>query len=360
MKICILGGGLTSLVLARSLSSCISKIDIIIKKHKKSTNTLRTIGISDKNVEFLLKLFPEILSIGNGIKKIEIINDNNENILNFGNNRKSLFFMFKNEDLFKMVKKTVDSNENIKIKSTKQLPSYHDLKKHNYDLIIDTNLDSDSSNKYFYKKINKDYFGSAYINIIKHKKIKNNVARQTFTKFGPLAFLPISPDLTSIVYSINNNEDKFVKQIELEKLVKSYNNFYEILSFKNFEKFNLKFSLLKEYYQENILAFGDKLHKIHPLAGQGFNMIIRDIKLLTEIFENKIKIGLYIDPSDLKEFQNKSRYKNVLFATGIDLIHEFFLIEKKIPKKISKKIFNLLDGNKNINNYFTNIANKGF
>ena len=39
--------------------------------------------------------------------------------------------------------------------------------------------------------------------VIKHEKILNNVATQIFTKRGPLAFLPISKDSTSVVYSIN-------------------------------------------------------------------------------------------------------------------------------------------------------------
>ena len=38
---------------------------------------------------------------------------------------------------------------------------------------------------------------------------------------------------------------------------------------------------------DNILAFGDLLHKIHPLAGQGFNMTIRDIKVLLEIIKKR-------------------------------------------------------------------------
>ena len=49
----------------------------------------------------------------------------------------------------------------------------------------------------------------------------------------------------------------------------------------------LKSLNLKSYYYKNVLAFGDILHKIHPLAGQGFNMTIRDIKLFLEIVKRK-------------------------------------------------------------------------
>ena len=52
---------------------------------------------------------------------------------------------------------------------------------------------------------------------------------------------------------------------------------------------------LRSYYHKNILAFGDLLHKIHPFAGQGFNMTIRDIKIFDNIIQKKINLGLPID-----------------------------------------------------------------
>ena len=53
------------------------------------------------------------------------------------------------------------------------------------------------------------------------------------------------------------------------------------------ENFDLKSIILRSYYHNNILAFGDLLHRIHPLAGQGFNMTIRDIILLIKIIKKK-------------------------------------------------------------------------
>ena len=55
---------------------------------------------------------------------------------------------------------------------------------------------------------------------------------------------------------------------------------YKINKIEKIHSFRLTSLNLRSYYHNNILAFGDLLHRIHPLAGQGFNMTIRDIKIL--------------------------------------------------------------------------------
>ena len=359
MKICIIGGGLTSLVLAESLSKKGVDIDLIIKNEKKSQKNSRTLGISSENLNLLKNLFPSIYKLGNKIDKIEIYNDTKNKILNFGKPNTTLFYMFKYEHILTNVKKKIIKNRNIKIIFTLKTFQLSDKILDKYNLIIDTNLKNNFSKKHFNKYINKDYFSSAYINVIKHDKIKNNIARQVFTNIGPLAFLPLSQNLTSIVYSVIDNKNEKIDEPNLISKINSFSFGYKNISFSKFDNFKLNLNLSKKYYYKNVLAFGDKLHTVHPLAGQGFNMSIRDIKILNNIIKNKINLGLPLDTYALDEFQNLAKYKNIIFATGIDFIFEFFSIERKIPKIITNKLFNFLDNNKKINKYFSNIANKG-
>ena len=359
MKICIIGGGLTSLVLAESLSKKGVDIDLIIKNEKKSQKNSRTLGISSENLKLLKNLFPSIYKLGNKIDKIEIYNDTKNKILNFGKPNTTLFYMFKYEHILTNVKKKIIKNRNIKIIFTLKTFQFSDKILDKYNLIIDTNLKNNFSKKHFHKYINKDYFSSAYINVIKHDKIKNNIARQVFTNIGPLAFLPLSQNLTSIVYSVIDNKNEKIDEPNLISKINSFSFGYKNVSFSKFDNFKLNLNLSKKYYYKNVLAFGDKLHTVHPLAGQGFNMSIRDIKILNNIIKNKINLGLPLDTYALDEFQNLAKYKNIIFATGIDFIFEFFSIERKIPKIVTNKLFNFLDNNKKINKYFSNIANKG-
>ena len=122
----------------------------------------------------------------------------------------------------------------------------------------------------------KSYNSSAYTTVINHEKISNQIAVQIFTKMVHLAFLPLSKNETSIVYSIYNSKDLDRKKII--HLINQNNIKYKIKKIEKIENFELKSFNLRSYYHNNILAFGDLLHRIHPLAGQGFNMTIRDIK----------------------------------------------------------------------------------
>jgi 2-octaprenyl-6-methoxyphenol hydroxylase len=101
------------------------------------------------------------------------------------------------------------------------------------------------------------------------------------------------------------------------------------------------------------------LHKIHPLAGQGFNMTIRDIQIFLEIIKDKLDAGLQLDSSVNSEFQKKTRHKNFIFSNGIDLIHEFFNIERKMKTSFLSKSINVVANNPSINKIVTKIADKG-
>ena len=88
-------------------------------------------------------------------------------------------------------------------------------------------------------------------------------------------------------------------------------------------------------------------------------MTIRDIKILLEIILNKQNLGLPIDNSVNYEFEKKIKHKNFIFSSGINLVHEFFNLERKINSNILSKSVQLLGKNSSVNKLFTRIADKG-
>ena len=142
-------------------------------------------------------------------------------------------------------------------------------------------------------------------------------------------------------------------------MIRKHNAKYKISKINKFIKFELKSSSLRSYYHKNIIAFGDLLHKLHPLAGQGFNMTLRDIQKIYKLIKFKKDHGLDLDTSICSDFEKSTKDKNYLFSNGIDFIYEFFNFENKINSSILSKSVNLLGKNKILNNFFTKLADKG-
>ena len=361
MNICIIGNGLTGLSLAKNLTNKKINVHFYHKKKIEHLSSSRTIGISKDNLQFFKK---EICNIPKKIlwkiKKIEIYSEKleKENLLRFENDKENLFYMIKNNDLYGLLINELSKSKYFKKKLIKNELFYTDLLKKKYNLIINCDENNFLSQKFFAKKINKNYNNLAYTTILKHKKIKNEIATQIFTKNGPVAFLPISSSETSIVYSLDTKNRQY-DDSEVFNLININNPKYQIQKMLKLNSFNLSSSNLRNYCYQNILAFGDQLHRIHPLAGQGFNMIIRDIKILSNIIQNKIDLGIQLDASILFAFEKETKNKNFIFSNGVDFIYEAFNFDKKTTNQNFNKILKIIGKNTNLNNYLIKFADKG-
>ena len=356
MTVCILGNNLTALTLAKTLVNHKINVDLFFSKTNYKISESRTIGITNDNVQFFNNNIINIEKIIWKLKSIEIFSDNlnKERLINFDTNKDHLFSIVKNNRLYQLLKKDLEKNKFFKSKFSNETNiSFLDK----YELVINCDSSNVITNRYFSKKITKKYNSHAYTTIIKHDQILNDSAYQIFTKKGPIAFLPISNQETSIVYSVHDSNDK--KNENVEQLIKDKNFKYKINTIGKINSFEIKLLNLRYYYHKNILAFGDLLHKIHPLAGQGFNMTIRDIKILLDIIKKKVDIGLSLDSSVSLEFQNKMKHKNFIFSNGVDLIHELFNVERKMKTSFLSKSVKLISNYPSINKIFTKIADRG-
>ena len=361
MTICLIGQNLTTLVLGKILVNKGLKVDLYYSNNKFSKNKIktssRTIGLSNDNLEFLQN--QKILKKKNcwSIKQINLYRGENlKSFLNF-NSKKNSFFMTSYNVFYKSLENKLKKNKMIKFKNRFNQDIFFDFKKKNYEIIINTDSANFLFKKYFSKQIQKDYDSFAFTTIIDHKKTKNIIAEQYFTQFGPLAFLPISKTRTSIVFSVLGksltNDESQVKE-----LIERYNRNYKITKIRSLQKFPINLSLSRNYFHKNILSFGDAIHRIHPLAGQGFNMTLRDCKILSELIQKNLELGLNLD-TVLNKFEKKRKNSNYIFATGIDFLHEFFKLTNKYNIKSIDNIFKFLNQNSFIKKKIEKIADRG-
>tara|TARA_Y100001970_G_scaffold117730_1_gene146321 strand:+ start:768 stop:1859 length:1092 start_codon:yes stop_codon:yes gene_type:complete len=361
MNICLIGNNLTSLSLAKALTNKKIKVFMYYFDSRPLKLETRTIGISRENLNFFNS---HVINLPKrlywNINNIKILNEKDtcEKILDFKEKNKTLFSIIKYKTIFKTLEESLKKNKFFK----KKLIDENKLKvliKKKFDLYINCDKSNYIHKELFNKKFKKNYKSFAYTTILSHRSKKpNNQAIQIFTKYGPIAFLPISNKKTSLVFSVYN-KDFHKKIIDINELIKTYNKFYFVTSQKKIISFPLHSLLQKNYYLNNVLSFGDCIHTIHPLAGQGFNMTLRDMKILLNIIENKISLGLELDNSIFEDFEQKTKHYNYLFSNSIDFIYEFFKFDKKFKTKFTNKIFHFFNEKNNVKKLIIKSADIG-
>ena len=357
MKICLIGQNLTNLILAYLFSEKKLNVDIYLNKKIQKVKTNRTIALSSENFDYLKSLTKSNIEHWKS-KEIKIFLEDSQSkeLISFKKKNKEVFNLIAYSKLNEIFLKKIQKSKFVKFYHLDTSDPIIQKNIKNYDLVINSENKNFISSKFFTNKIKKDYRSRAYTFLINHHRKDNNIAIQVFTKFGPLAFLPLSGTKTSIVFSYKGTK------IDDEKIVdifKKYNSFYSFTKISKIEKFSLSFEMLRNYTYNNILALGDVIHRIHPLAGQGFNMTIRDVKIISEIIDDKISLGLPIDISVANDFQNSTKHLNYLYGKAIDGIYEFFRLDNNINNSISKPVFNILNNNSIFKKYSNILSDKG-
>lgn len=373
-KICIIGGSLTGLVTAISLSKFNCEIDIITTNNDLNSKSNRTIAISENNFNFLnqLNISKSLIKQVWNCSKIKLYTENkNKKISEIFdlNKKKNIFYMIKNSEIIKLMTNKIKKTKNISVKkntivtsiftsgSLKCIKFNNQTSKYNL-VIICTGYKSKIITEKFYNNIIENSYNELGItSIIEHGKIKNNIARQIFLDKSIFALLPLSNKKTSIVWSVQKNNKKINDKF-LKNEIKYYaSNFLKKIKFlNNIEYKNLNFIVRSKYYIDRVLLFGDALHVMHPFIGQGFNLSLRDLQSLEKIINKRIDLGLDIGASDvLSEFTNNVKPRNFMFTIGSDVLKSSLSF-----KKARNDLFKILNKSSLVKNIALNIADKGF
>ena len=189
-----------------------------------------------------------------------------------------------------------------------------------------------------------------------HTKNHQNTAHEIFFKSGPLAILPMKSEnknyfSSSLIWSndiktsfnlknINNSLRKEIIEEKLFNYVGRINNILEI----NF--FDLSAHLNERFYEQRVVYLGDAAHSMHPIAGQGWNLGVRDVRNILDVIISNQRLGLDIG-SELacKEYHNQSYYDAYLLYQVTDKLNSIFLKNRCLSKKIRNIGFNFIEKN---------------
>uniref|UniRef100_F7B5Q2 Ubiquinone biosynthesis monooxygenase COQ6, mitochondrial n=1 Tax=Ciona intestinalis TaxID=7719 RepID=F7B5Q2_CIOIN len=219
-----------------------------------------------------------------------------------------------------------------------------------------------------------------------HEPCDNFVAWQRFLPSGPIALLPLSNTSSSLVWSTSRDHAEELKNISTEDFVNQINNAFwkeyprdksvEMLQemtqtclnlFTSDESsisslqyppsisgvqggvfsFPLGFSHSDEYVRPRLAFIGDAIHRIHPLAGQGLNLGMRDVKSLLDVVETSLYNGMDIGSLEsLLRYESDRQRGNLPMLTAVDGIKKLYSTDKLpavVLRTVGSIIFNRLE-----------------
>ena len=142
----------------------------------------------------------------------------------------------------------------------------------------------------------KDYAQSALITNITPGKKHDNVAYERFTETGPLAFLPMTENRCSVVWTLNPEQADYLYALdEADFLAQLQQRFgFRLGQIKKIGKRQVYPLFLQSATQMafgRVAIIGNAAHSVHPVAGQGFNLALRDVALLSELIVDNKRAG---------------------------------------------------------------------
>jgi len=163
----------------------------------------------------------------------------------------------------------------------------------------------------------KDFDQTAIVFNIKTSKAHQGCAYQKFMYHGILAFLPFHTHEFSIVFSVNNEileeyknltDAKFIQMLEKE----TSEMFGEIVLTTNRQHFPLNMKINESLISDRVLLVGEAAHQVHPLAGQGLNLGLRDVIEFDELLSSNKKYHHDLGLNSFLKKYNRNRKTDIL------------------------------------------------
>ncbi len=174
------------------------------------------------------------------------------------------------------------------------------------------------------KHINWAYDQSAVVCTVQMERPHNHVAYEHFLPTGPFAILPLNDNKACIVWSESHAKAKALMQVDdqlfYDHLLGRFGEFLGELTVVG-EKFiyPLGLGLAEEMHKGRLALLGDSAHGIHPIAGQGLNLGLKDVAALAEVLIEAARLGEDLGTDlVLERYAKWRRFDNVSTSVVMD------------------------------------------
>ena len=364
--IAIIGLGITSKLTALALASDNCKVIIFGHPNSSNDNSNLVTFFSKNSIDFLKEVgIEDLINKSIAIKeiscsKLEQYQSEKKFQISFKekNPKEEMGRIIINNSLNESLDDQIKKNKNISIISNKSITHY----KHQgvntkltlsngeeliaYMLIINDKKSNLIHENFKNNQLKKELNQTSIVMSVKADTCGH--AYQFFTDKGALAFLPINEKVASVIWSLDNSALEL--DYNIDEISKKINDIFIPVTGKldviDIKKYRLNFEYSKKIISKSIVLIGDAAHSLHPIAGQGLNLSIKDIIALKE----KIKLFKYLGYSlgnqiILNDFQNERQADNAIFTFSTNYFDEILKSRNFLINKISN--FGLISLDKN-------------
>lgn len=347
-RIIIIGGGISGLLTALALAKSGVSVTVIEKKPFLKTKDGRSFAISANSKDLLVSygLWEDLSCQSGPIKQIRITNNNSPLFLHFGEesaNNQPMGYMVPAGLLMEKIYSELRLMENLTILTdvTYTQVTFQDeqvIVELDTGDILQANLLIAAEGKFSnlrnildIKTTTIPYNQAAFVFNIWHQFHHNFIALENFYANGPFASLPLyDGHHSAIVWTEKLHLKDCLLQMDQREFLEFFKSKFgdhlgEIKLSTEIQTFELSAIFTETYYLHRAVLIGDTAHAIHPIAGQGLNLTIRDIKSLADLIKNQHNLGLDIGSKLILEKYSKYRQRdNNAMIAATDICNRIF------------------------------------
>ena len=173
------------------------------------------------------------------------------------------------------------------------------------------------------------YDQKAIVTTFRHDLPHDGVAHQIFFAGGPLALLPLTDNRCSIVWSDKAEAVDAAMALDADaftaELARRIGGFLgEVSLCAPRAAYPLSLQMAERYTDTRLALVGDAAHAIHPIAGQGLNMGLRDAAALADVVAEARSVGLDIGGAVLGDYAAWRNFDNKALAMSTDILNRLF------------------------------------